>query len=364
MDELLEIVDLVDDYDDDEQLVPIRRPLRRIRERPDHFCIWTDAEFFCRFRLKKPTVIYLLGLIEDELRNVSARNFAVSPMNRLLLTLRFYATGTMFLAAGDFSGVSKSTACSIVKQVTWAIARLRPQFIRMPHTERELQNVQMEFYRIARFPKVVGALDCTHIRIQSPGGDNAEYYRNRKGFFSLNVQTVSDRSLKIRDIVVRWPGSAHDQVVFNNSHLKARLERNEWRNLLILADSSYENRPYLVTPFANPNSAAENLYNEAQIRTRSVVERQYGVWKRRFPALSLGMRVSLEKAQAIVVATAVLHNMACDRREDEPPVDPDLRVLDDNVPVIPHLHNNEQGNVCSRQRLVNEYFSQLLNEGR
>ncbi|KAF0721306.1 putative nuclease HARBI1, partial [Aphis craccivora] len=30
--------------------------------------------------------------------------------------------------------------------------------------------------------------DCTHIGIQNPGGINGDVFRNRKGWFSLNVQ--------------------------------------------------------------------------------------------------------------------------------------------------------------------------------
>jgi len=37
-------------------------------------------------------------------------------------------------------------------------------------------------------PGVGGCIDCTHIRIQNPGGINGEVFRNRKGWFSLNIQ--------------------------------------------------------------------------------------------------------------------------------------------------------------------------------
>jgi hypothetical protein len=32
------------------------------------------------------------------------------------------------------------------------------------------------FFQIAGFPRVVGAVDCTHVSIQSPGGPTAELY--------------------------------------------------------------------------------------------------------------------------------------------------------------------------------------------
>ena len=38
------------------------------------------------------------------------------------------------------------------------------------------------------FPNVIGAIDCTHVRIQAPSGPVEADYVNRKSFHSLNVQ--------------------------------------------------------------------------------------------------------------------------------------------------------------------------------
>lgn len=107
-------------------------------------------------------------------------------------------------------------------KVANAIASLHRQHIKMYETNEEMQSAAAKFYQIARFPQVIGAIDCTLIKIDSPGGDDAEIFRTRKQFFGLNVQTVADSDLKIRDIVARWPGSCHDQTIFNNSRLKRR----------------------------------------------------------------------------------------------------------------------------------------------
>ena len=47
------------------------------------------------------------------------------------------------------------------------------------------QKVKQEFSTIRGFPGVIGCIDCKHIgiTISSPGGDNAEIFQNRKGFF-------------------------------------------------------------------------------------------------------------------------------------------------------------------------------------
>lgn len=90
-------------------------------------------------------------------------------MQQLLLTLRFYATGSFYITVGDFGGLHNSTLCKIVKRVTEAISSMRPMFILLPKNREEILSVQEGFYKIARFPRVIAALDCTHVKIISPG---------------------------------------------------------------------------------------------------------------------------------------------------------------------------------------------------
>lgn len=289
------------------------------------------------------------------------------PNVQLLIALRFYALGSVQLAIADFSGVSLASVSRILLRVSVAIAEKAPLFIQMPQTEAEMRVVSEAFYGIAAFPRVIGALDCTHVKIQSPGGEHAELFRNRKTWFSLNVQTVADSRLKIRDIVARWPGSTHDSTIFNNSALKESLERGVFRGYFILADSGYKNTPYLATPYLTVDSAVKNLFNESQIRTRNVVERSYGVWKRRFPCLSLGLRIALERVQAVVVACAVLHNIAIDENDQLPPVEVEgfEEVLAATTITAGAVHEREvderaiRGNQLARDFLCERHFATL-----
>lgn len=210
------------------------------------------------------------------------RNHALTVEQQVLIALRFFATGNFYITTGDFSGVHKTTAGRIVKDVSAALLQHRHEYIHFPTTDNEKNRTMQQFYNVARFPRVLGALDCTHIKIASPGGNNAENFRNRKGYFSLNIQAVANANYEITDIVARWPGSSHDSNIFDNSTLRMRFEAGEMQNNLLLGDSGYPLRSYLITPVNNPQSVAEDLFNESQIRTRNVVERTFGIWKRRF----------------------------------------------------------------------------------
>ena len=156
-----------------------------------------------------------------------------------------------------------------------------------------LQQLKLDFWRICAFPSVVSAIDCTHIKIQCCGGKNAELFRNRKGNFSINVQAVSGPDLQISNIVARWPGSVHDARIFDNSRLCAQLERGDIPGIL-LGDSGYPCRQYLMTPIHDPQTRPQRNYNVAQIRTRNTVERMFGTWKRLFPCLSTTIRTKLQ----------------------------------------------------------------------
>ncbi|NP_001233059.1 uncharacterized protein LOC100569528 [Acyrthosiphon pisum] len=341
--------------DDDQEIIEFLNYQRRtytIRMRVDHMTLWDDHDFRIRFRISKVVVLQVLDHINDQISSLTDRNHAVTSINKLLLALRFYATGNFLITSGDFLGVSKTTASLIVRDVSIAIAKLRPRFIQMPTTEREISKLQRSFYQIARFPRTIGAIDCTHVKIQNPGGPNAEYFRNRKGYFSINVQTIACPNLKIMDVVARWPGSCHDQTIFKKSQIYYNLINGKWGNSLIVADSGYANSRHLVTPFLNPRNDIEELYNESIIRTRNPVERSYGVLKRRFPVLSLGLRLKLETTQAVIVACCVLHNIACDNNDMDPPA------LDIVLPENENINIEEQQpeGENARQQLMQEYF--------
>ncbi|XP_044259845.1 putative nuclease HARBI1 [Tribolium madens] len=346
------LVGVLTDNEDIVELLNITRRKRArkvFRLRENHFTKWNDKEFIKRFRLSKNGVRFVLDRISEEIAHPTQSGTYV-------VTLRFYATGSFLQVVANFSGIGH--------RVSWAIARLETIFIKLPNTNQEMQCNSKEFYNTARFPKCIGALDCTHIKIMSPGGDQAEIFRNRKGFFSMNVQAICDTHAKIQDIVCRWPGSAHDSTIFNNSSIRQKFENRDFENYVLVGDSGYAVRPFLITPLGATATRAENLFNECQIRTRNPIERCFGIWKRRFPALAFGIRLQRHKVEAIVVATAVLHNMACLLNEELPPINPEeeaaVQFVNDVGNEIVRENNIGGVNNSVRHQLIHDYFNRLL----
>ncbi|KAK9728405.1 DDE superfamily endonuclease [Popillia japonica] len=168
---------------------------------------------------------------------------------------------------------------------------------------------------------------------------------------SLNIQVVAGPRCEILDIVIRWPGSAHDSRIFNNSAVHMRFEQG-LLNGLLLGDSAYQQTMYLFTPVPNPITRAEILYNSAHIRTRNVVERTFGIWKSRFRCLSSCLQYKLQNTTRIIAATAVLHNIAISERE----ANVDEVYVDQVVPMPPAVADQVRGNAI-RAAFINRHFN-------
>lgn len=339
--------------------LPNQRRRRVFRPRIDAFYIYDDVDFKMRFRFNKNTVLHILERIGQNLTPPTSRNHSIDARTQLLVALRYYATGSFQMTIGDTFNLNKSTVCRIVRRVTREIALLKPEYIRMPQNEEEQQNVAVKFFEIAEFPGVIGAVDCTHIKIKSPGGQHAEMFRNRKGYFSINTQAVCDADLKIMNIIARWPGSVHDSTIFNDSALRVDFERRIYNNFYLLGDSGYPCKNILLTPLLNPQNPSEVAYNHAHIRTRNTIERCFGILKKRFPCLLIGMTISLENTLPVIVACCVLHNIAINLRDEVPDIDPLIAQIIQQQIVPPDLvvDNENNVNTARRRALVNTVFA-------
>lgn len=170
---------------------------------------------------------------------------------------------------------------------------------------------------------------------------------------------VCGPTLEFFYISARWPGSVNDARVLRRSTLCSAFD-NGYRPFpesVILGDSIYPVKRWLIPPLQATSTDAEASFNVAHKRTRAVVERAFGLWKNRFPILNKIRVRSPQYACEIIKATSVLHNL-CLRLE------PDRYqsnfILDENEernnqPVSHDVENTTPDN-SRRQQLIN-YFA-------
>ncbi|XP_037296752.1 putative nuclease HARBI1 [Manduca sexta] len=344
----INMVDSVDieDIEAVELLETPRRPNRnRVRLNP--FIDLSDEDFRQKYRFTKSFAMKIVDLLKDPLTR-DTRGCPVSPEIQVVCALRSWARHEIQDDTADLHGVSQPFISKICKKIAGPIAGISHRFIKMPATLAEQEEAMRKFHRIANFPSVIGAIDCTYIRVKKLCEDGGQIYINRKGFPSINVQVVCDANLKIIDIVARWHGSVHDSRIFRESRLKQRFEAGAFSGIL-LGDSGYACTPYLFTPLLNTSTPQEERYNSAHINTRNAVERCFGLWKQRFRCLLRGLYCDIETARKTIVACAVLHNIAIDMKEDVFSSGLEDEVNRQSHAVVLAAENNVRGNIRRRQ---------------
>lgn len=269
------------------------------------------------------------------------------------------ATGSYQGKIANCYGVSQAIVSQSLHTVSRAIASRRQHYILPPVDNNVLDRSIQQFHDMAGMPGVIGVIDCTHIEIQKPPGENFESFQFGKGRFSLNVQAVSGPDLRFHNIVAHWPGSVHDSKIFEKSSLCTQLEENLNPGHHLLGDSEYPLRAYLLTPVASPSNAQEKAYNLSHARTRNTVERAFNVLKKRFAYLGKKIRTEFETTKAIIVASIVLHNIAVQTKLILPK---DGELEEENNPhVLPSVAQvqeaceNIQGRL-KREQIIRDHF--------
>lgn len=152
--------------------------------------------------------------------------------------------------------------------------------------------------------------------------------------------------------MARWPGSTHDSHIFCNSQICDYLNNNHHslEDGVLLGDSGYALKPYLMRPYNDPITANQRGFNRAHRKTRVIVEQTFGRWKRRFHLLHSEVRMQPEKVCQFIGACAILHNIAI--AFNEPMEDLDN---DDDDPEVPDYQGPESGRLI-RDHIANTFF--------
>ena len=299
----------------------------------------------------------IIELVRPKLDWSTERNYLKSVNIQVLTAIRVFRSGSFQKINVDIYSLSQPTVSRIISKVAEAFAGEFKNFIEFPSNDK-LDLIKYGFYKIAKFHNVVGLIDCTHVPVTVHGPDR-ELFRNRKGRMSINVQAIVDFNMKFTNMVVRWPGLVHDSRIFKNSLICAKFENYEINGWL-LGDNGYSCTRYLLTPVLSPTTEAEERYNKAHIKTRNLIERAFGCWKRKFNILNVRMQTKLSNSLNIIMACAVIWNIIKDE-EDAGEDDSDLEnfitdALDQNN-LQDQLDDIQSTGSTLRSEIIQRHFS-------
>ncbi|GAB1869452.1 Protein ANTAGONIST OF LIKE HETEROCHROMATIN PROTEIN 1-like [Camponotus japonicus] len=179
------------------------------------------------YRYTKITPEHFMKLFElttPYLRKNSIR--ALVPEHRLIITLRYLATGGSPLSIAVAFRVGESTVRSIIKEVGLILIKvLQPMYL-APPTEEDWKKYADGYWKRWNFPNCVGSVDGKHIRLQCPPNSGTLFY-NYKKYYSIVLMTVADHLYRFTLVDIGAYGGDSDGEIFNNSQIGINLNNEQ-----------------------------------------------------------------------------------------------------------------------------------------
>ncbi|XP_070395480.1 putative nuclease HARBI1 [Dermacentor albipictus] len=173
---------------------------RVFRDRTNPLDAFSEEELQRRVRFGRDGIVFLVEFLRSEIEYPTRQSGALSAELQVMLVLKFFASGCFLITAGDVIGAHESTASRTVRRVASSADDMRScvmvstsltlhtcASLNIWPSPRQVRGVQGCFYAVAGFPRVAGAIDGTHVRIQAPG-EHEEAYVNRHFYHSINVE--------------------------------------------------------------------------------------------------------------------------------------------------------------------------------
>ncbi|XP_063003354.1 uncharacterized protein LOC134413155 [Elgaria multicarinata webbii] len=304
----------------------VRETRRRFWVRPrskdwwENFVLkeWDDEQWLSHFRMSRGTFFEIVEELRPHLdRRLTVMRRPIPVEKRLAITLWRLATPCVYRTTAEQFGVGCSTAAQIVLEVCFAME------VTLLSRTVKIGNVAeiMHGFGELGFPHCVGAVDGSHIPLQSPIHQASEYI-NRKDEYSMILQGTCDHKGRFINVEIGWSGKNHDAYVFANSGLCETMDagvfvpthptiRLHGQQIppLIIADGAYPLREWLMKPYGGALTPQQAHFNRCLRRARLVVEQAFGRLKGRWRSIGVRLELAEENIPSVISACVILHNI-------------------------------------------------------
>lgn len=288
-----------------------------------------EEKFFNYFRMSMTSFDDLLELVREDIAtaNTTFRD-SISPEEKLIVTIRYLATGC---SIGDLHYgylLGKSTISGILRQVCAVIwERLKTKY--MPEMTKEMwEEVRQGFENHVNFPNCIGAIDGKHVRLIQPSGTGSMYY-NYKKFFSIVLLAMCDTNYSFTYVDIGAYGKSSDPAVFHNSMLYKKLMENTM-NLpdakpifsnnttclphVIVGDEAFGIMKHIMRPYSGKHlTYKKKIFNYRLSRARQFIECTFGILANKWRIFHRPLNVEMLFAENIIKACCILHNYVRER---------------------------------------------------
>ena len=244
----------------------------------------------------------------------------IANAERLVLTLRYLASGDSQQSLSFNFRVSRSVVCNTIRetcQIIWQA--LSEEYMKPPTSQQDWEKIAKDFHTEWNFPNCLGALDGKHIAIECPGYSGSEYY-NYKGVFSIVLMAMCDAKYCFTLVHVGNYGKENDAQIFNNSDIGRGFRANEMQipspsiinghhlPYVIVSDEIFALTQWLMKPFPGKHlTGSQAVFNYRLSRARRTIENCFGILVTRWRIFRSPLKASPEVVDNITRACTCLH---------------------------------------------------------
>ncbi|KAM3936050.1 uncharacterized protein RB166_003143 [Leptodactylus fuscus] len=249
---------------------------------------------------------------------------ALSPTERLVITLRFLATGESFASLHLQFRVGQSTISGIVRSTCHLIwQHLQPIAMPSPTQENWLQAAA-GFQSVANFPNCIGAVDGKHVRVQKPPHSGSLYF-NYKKYFSVVLMAVADATYRFIAIEVGAYGSTGDSRALLSSVLGRTVLLDQVTlppprplpgtthpvPFVMVGDEAFPLLENLLRPFPRSRlDARKRVFNMRLSRARRFVECAFGLMSNKWRVFTCALQLPPDTVDMVIKAACRADNAA------------------------------------------------------
>ncbi|CAI9602963.1 unnamed protein product, partial [Staurois parvus] len=254
---------------------------------------------------------------------------SVSAEERLLVTLRFLASGQSFASLHHYFQLGVSTVAKVTHETCLALwEELHP--VVMPEPTKQLwKDVEDEFWMLKEFPNCIGALGCRHVRVKMPPNLGSTHSKN----VSIVVLGLVDAYYRFVGIDVEAHGNSKDSSIFRESAMGRRLYEGGLKipprkplpctmepslPHVIVADETFGLTENLMCPYSGHGLAdKERIFNHRLSQAHQVVDCAFEICTTKWRILQSEMQLNVENAMNVVRASCLLHNFVLEKERED-----------------------------------------------
>ena len=247
----------------------------------------------------------------------------ITEAERLMVTLRYLATGEAQQAQAFYFRLGKATVSKIVRETCIALwEALNETYVKTPSTSYDWKNIAQEFNEEWNFPHCLGAIDGKHIMMECPKNGGSAYF-NYKGFHSIVLLAVCDAKYCFTFVDIGDYGSLNDASILSETAFGQAFENSptnfnvpcptlhgtETLPYVLIGDDIFPLKPWLMKPFPGKGlSEPQKVYNYRLSRGRRTIENTFGILAARWRIFRTPIKANVDLVENIAKAAVCLHN--------------------------------------------------------